>query len=191
MIVVCLGHVDKRPILYSLMKLLQSFGDVAVVTRNRQLQRLLESKSSSGYFNNIFVAISDAVPEAAILEAGCAPGDFDHIIYDSIDVLPDRYDLCIHSKSFGLMEYESEVLGYKSDIVQYNFVYDGKTEKGCINIPVAFPLIKSVEEFEARKLLIPIQCDVMQKSLSSLTAPQLKITEKDALKILKRKWNEK
>jgi hypothetical protein len=191
MIVICLGYADKRPILYALMKLLKSFGDVAVVTQNRQLLRLLEDRNTSGHFNNIFVAITDSTPDEVFSEIGYAPGDFDHIIFDSIDALPDNYDICIHSRSYGLTEFEKETIGYIDDIVQYNFMYDGKVEKGCINIPVTFQLIKSVEEYEARKLLIPIQCDEILRSLSKLAAPQLKVSERNALKILKKRWNEK
>lgn len=191
MIVVCLGYADKRPVLYALMKLLQSFGDVAVVTQNRQLQRLLEDRNTSGHFNNIFIAVTDSTPDEVFSEIGYAPGDFDHIIFDSIDVLPDSYNTCIHCRSYGLTEHEKETMGYIDYLVQYNFMYDDKPEQGCVNIPVTFQLIKSVEEFEAKKLLMPMQCEALLKNLSKLTAGQLKISEKDALRILKRRWNER
>ena len=191
MIIAALGYADKRPVLYALMKLLQSFGDVAVITQNRQLQRLLGDRGISGYFNNVFVKITDLKPEEAFPGTEYSYKEFDHIIFDSIDMLPESYDICIHSRSFGLTEREEEFIGRVNDIVRYNFMYGGKPETGCVNIPVTFELIRSVEEFEARGFLLPVQSEALLRNLSKLSAAYLKIPEKNALKILKRRWNER
>lgn len=191
MIVVCMGYADKRPILYSLMKLLQSFGDVAVITQNRQLRRLLYTNSLSGHFNNIFVAISDSAPDEVFADTGCKPEDFDHIIFDNVDTLPAQYDICISCSSYGLTDADWDIIEHIEGIVKYNFMYNEKVDRDCINIPVTFNLLKSVEEFEARRLLSPIDSKALLTGLAKLTAPLLKITEKNAIRILKKGWRER
>ncbi len=190
MIIVCNGFVDKRPIVYPLIKLLNTFGDVAVISQNKQLQRLIEDRTTSGYYNNTFILVSESTADEVFSEIEYKEDDFDHIIYDMYDAFPGNYDVFIHCRSYGVSEAEQEIIEYISGAVQCNFVYDGRKEMGCINIPVTMPLLKSVEEFEAEKLMIPIQSSVITKTLSKLLAPKLNISEKNAVRILKRGWNE-
>lgn len=190
MIIVCLGYPDKRSILYALIKLLQNFGDAAVVTQNRQLQRLLDG-NSSGYFNNTYIAISDAKADEVLREKGFSDGDFDHVIYDSINVLPAVYDICIHCRSYGVSDAEKELLESLPQAIKYNFNYDSRSQGDCINIPFNFPVMKSIEEFEGLKVLAPMQNDVLLKNLAQLTASYLKMDEKEIVKILKKRWNER
>jgi len=190
MIIVCNGYVDKRAIVYSLIKLLNTFGDVAVISQNKQLQRLLEDRSTSGHFNNTFIVVSECTPDEIFSRIDNKKEDFDHIIYDTYDTFQGDYDVFIHCRSYGKSENENELIEYLSGVIQYNFVYNGKNEIGCLNIPVTMPLIKSVEEFETKKLMIPIQSSVIVKNIAKLFAPKLDITEKKAIRILKRGWKE-
>jgi len=188
MIIVCNGYADKRPIVYALIKLLKEFGDVAVISQNKRLQRLLEDRTTSGHYNNVYVAVSEFTPDEIFSEIEYEKEDFDHIIYDTYDAFPANYDVFIHCRSYGMSKVEHEIIEYISGVVQYNFVYDGKKELGCWNIPVTLPLMKSVEEFEAKRIMVPIESSVVVKSIAKLLAPKLDITEKNAVKILKRGW---
>jgi hypothetical protein len=191
MIIVCNGYVDKRPIVYSLIKLLDAFGEVAVISQNKQLQRLLEDRSSSGFYNNTFIVVGEYTPDEVFSETEYKKEDFDHIIFDTYDTVPGDYDVFMHCRSFGMSDAEREIIEYISGVIQYNFVYDGRKEMGCWNIPVTVPLIKSVEEFEAKKLMVPIQSKDLTRSISRLLAPKLDITEKKAVNILKKGWRKK
>lgn len=53
------GRTDKRACIYTLMKILQPLGDVAVITNNRHFTRLTEDGGDFGFYQNISIFVTD------------------------------------------------------------------------------------------------------------------------------------
>lgn len=77
------GQTDKRPVFYSFMLICQKMGDTAIITNNRQYTRLLDGEYT-GYYQNIFIGVTDAAPDEIWEELNIAPDDFEFILYDNI-----------------------------------------------------------------------------------------------------------
>lgn len=80
-----LGQTDKRPVIYTLMKVLQHMGDVCVITNNRMYMRLMEDgPGAQGMYRNITICITDATADEMWDDVGLAPEDFEYIILDNL-----------------------------------------------------------------------------------------------------------
>lgn len=187
MFIAVLGHTDKRPVVYSLIKLLQSTGDVAVITNDRHFQRLLENNSTIGHFNNVLITVTDLSPDEIFMEINHAPSDFDHVIFDTQNMLPEDVDLVLYIKGFELEEGDQDLLDCIDNCIIVNMCYS-RSEKGAINVSPSYDMFKAVEIFESKKLLVPIPPKQLKTGLANLLAPKLKMNEKEAFKILNRGW---
>ena len=78
------GRTDKRACIYTLMKILQPLGDVAVITSNRHFMRLTEDGAPFGFYQNISIFVTDATADEMWQTIDHKPGDFDHIIMDNL-----------------------------------------------------------------------------------------------------------
>ena len=78
------GRTDKRACIYTLMKILQPLGDVAVITSTRHFMRLTEDGSPFGFYQNISIFVTDATADEMWQTIDHKPGDFDHIIMDNL-----------------------------------------------------------------------------------------------------------
>ena len=56
MIINIIGNCDKRPVLYTVMKICQTLGDVLVITNNARLLRLSDTWDSFGHYQNTMIA---------------------------------------------------------------------------------------------------------------------------------------
>ncbi|OBY77781.1 hypothetical protein BBG47_20030 [Paenibacillus sp. KS1] len=183
------GHTDKRPVIYALMKLLQATGDVALFSNHRHYKRLLEHGESQGHMVNIMIAVSDASPDEIFEEIGYTVDDFEHIIYDLQDTIPENLSLVIYVKSYPPGEEEQSILDLIGDYHTIKMTYDGRREKGAINVSPISLIWKRVEEFEAFHILAPMPSNDLNKGLAKLIAPSLKMTSKTAFKLLTRRWD--
>lgn len=182
------GHTDKRPVIYALMKLLQANGDVALFSNNRHYKRLLENFESPGHMANIMIAVSDATPDEIFNEVGYAPDDFDHIIFDIQDTIPEDLTHAIYVRTFRPDEEEEAFLDLLGDYRTVRLAYDGKKEKETIHVVPSSALWKTVEEIEFYRILKPIPSAELNKGLASMLAPALKVSGKSAFTLLNRKW---
>lgn len=181
------GYTDKRPVIYALMKLLQTTGDVALLTNNRNYARLLESGEHQGHFANVMIAVTDATPDEVFEEIGYAPDDFDHVIFDIQDTIPSDMQLALHVKTFAPSEDEQAVLGMLNDPVTVKMAYDGKREKNAIHVVPISRLWQVVERIEHFRLLEPMPSKTLNVEFAKLLAPHLNIKPKQALGILTRR----
>lgn len=182
------GYTDKRPVIYALMKLLQATGDIALFSNNRHYRRLLNSGENQGHMANIMIAVSDASPDEIFEEVGYTPDDFEHIIFDIQDTIPDNLSLIIHVKSYTPNEDEQSFLDILGTYQTIKMTYDGRREKGAIHVAPLSSIWRSVEQIEAYKILSPIPSKDLNKGLAGLLAPLLNVTSKTALTILTRRW---
>ncbi len=151
-----LGFTDKRPILYPLMKLLQSTGDVVVITDDRRFKRLLEDYASPGHLGNIMICVTDATPDEVWEEIDHSEDDFDHVIYDLRDTLHEDIDMYIHIKGSDFEDGEKDFLECVDTYTSIKLMYDGKPErtKETINLPITLKLLSTLEVLENKKCII-------------------------------------
>ncbi|MDX8360761.1 hypothetical protein [Cytobacillus sp. IB215316] len=188
MIIGVCGYTDKRPIIYPLLKLLQSTGDVVLISNNRHYKRLLEDKSNLGHMSNILISISDSSPDEIFEEIGYDSDDFDHIIFDIQESLPDYVDLMLYVKSF---EPDEEELSFLDLIDKYETVkitFDRQPEKGAINVSPDIGIWETIEIIEHNLVLEPIPSNQLTNGLSKLMAPELKMPAKSVKKLLNKRW---
>ncbi|RED52799.1 hypothetical protein [Cohnella lupini] len=182
------GLTDKRPVIYALMKLLQATGDVALFSNNRHYRRLLGPGESQGHMANMMIAVSDASPDEIFEEVGYTADDFDHVIFDLQDTIPDNLSLAIYVKSYESGDDEQAFLEVLGTYHTIKLTYDSKRDKGAINVNPVSLVWKSVEQIEAYRILRPIPSKTLNQGLASLMAPVLKITTKNAYTLLTRRW---
>lgn len=183
------GYTDKRPIIYALMKLLQKTGDVALFSNNRHYKRLLENGESTGHMANIMISISDASPDEVFEEIGYTEDDFDHIIFDIQDTLPEHLTLMLYVKSYPPSEEEQMFLDLIDDYYTIKMTYDGKKEKDAINLAPLLSVWKTVEQIESFRILAPIPSKELNVSLAKLLAPYLELKPRAARSLLTARWN--
>jgi len=181
------GYTDKRPVIYALLKLLQTTGDVALLTNNRHYTRLLESGERLGHFANVLIAVTDATPDEVFEEIGYAPEDFDHVLFDVQDTIPSDLHLAIHVKAYAPSEDEQALLGMLNEPVTVKMAYDGRREKNAIHVMPNSRLWQAAERIEHFRLLEPLPSKVMNAEFAKLLAPHLNIKPKQALGILTRR----
>ncbi|WP_105614125.1 hypothetical protein [Vallitalea okinawensis] len=191
MLIGVLGYTDKRPVIYALMKILQATGDVAVITSNRHYKRLLEDHASFGHMANIMIAVTDATPDEVFHEIEHTQDDFDHIIFDIQDTVPEKVDLMYYVKGYDYEEGEKDFLDCIGEYTTVNMMYGGRSEKGSINVPLTLSLISTIEVIESKKILMGIPSKSLNQGLARGLAGVLSLGYKEAMKILTRGWNKR
>lgn len=185
-----LGYTDKRPVLYSLLKILQATGDVVMITDDRHFKRLLKDNAPLGHLLNILICVTDATSDEVWAEIGHEQDDFDHVVYDVRTTLPDDVDLYIHVNGSSLDEGEEDLLECIEEYRKVKIAYDGKSsvDKDTLIIPVYSNTIANVELIENKKILIPFKDKKLNKVIASLVAKPLGLTAKEAIALLNRRW---
>ncbi|WP_138755938.1 hypothetical protein [Paenibacillus sinopodophylli] len=183
------GYTDKRPVIYALMKILQATGDVALFSNNRHYKRLLEPGETQGHMANIMIAISDATPDEIFEEVSYAPDDFEHVIFDIQDTIPDNLSQIIYVKTYNPNEEEKAFLELLGDYQVVKLTYDGKREKNAINVIPNSLIWKTIENIEFYGVLHAIPSKDLNRGLAAMLAPPLQIKSKTALTLLNRKWS--
>ncbi|MGR7944984.1 hypothetical protein ACU063_10950 [Paenibacillus sp. M.A.Huq-81] len=171
------------------MKLLQATGDVLLLSNNRHYKRLLEDGESQGHMANIMIAISDATPDEIFQEIGYTPDDFEHVIFDIQDTIPDDLTHVIYVKTYRPSEDELAFLDLLGEYKVFKLTYDGRKEKDAVNIIPSPKLWKAMEDFEFFRVLNPLPSADLNKGLAAMLAPSLNLSMKSAFTLLNRKWS--
>jgi len=182
------GYTDKRPVIYPLLKLLQATGDVALFSNNRHYKRLLQPGETQGHLANIMIAVSDATPDEIFEEVGYTADDFEHVIFDIQDTIPDQLSLILHVKTYAPSEDEQSILELLGSYKTIKLTYDRKREKEAIHVQPTVQLWRSVEQIETYRILLPSPSKELNKGLASLMAPHLNLSVKSAYTLLARRW---
>lgn len=183
MTVSVIGETEKRPVLYTLLKIFQHLGDVLIVTNNRHLGRLIEEDDNdfgvvrAGHFQNTFIVITDKTPDEAMLEVGYESSDYEFIIYD--DKLEVSSDLILHVTGCSVSSTEEDVFSYmdSSDYVELPLGF------GKGNIPYTTSMFKNCELVEGKHTLLPIDANITSR-LVKLLSPILNIDIKTLKKVV-------
>jgi hypothetical protein len=104
------GYTDKRIIIMSLLNMLQASGEVMLITPNRHFKRLTEGLQDTGTYLNVKIITSPYTFEEAMEAEDVRVIDYDHVIYDCYDYVPDGMDKVIYVMSNYICEDEREIL---------------------------------------------------------------------------------
>lgn len=122
------GSTDKRPLVYALFKVLQNYGDVCFITKNRQYLRLTRDRESGGHYQNVMIIVTDSSYDEVWEEIGYYPDDFSHVIYDMELEIPDNLDLTIACRTMIKDDEEDDILSWiSSTIEEVKFDYDNES----------------------------------------------------------------
>lgn len=183
MIVSVIGETEKRPILYTLLKVFQHLGDVLIISNDRHLGRLIETEDSdtgevrAGHFQNTFIVITDKTPDEAKAEVGYEEDDYEFIIYDN--KLEVESSLILHVTGSAVSSAEEDTFSYldKNDYVTIALGF------GKGNIPYTANMFKNCELVEGKKTLLQIDPNVTSR-LVKLLSPLLNTDVKTLTKVV-------
>ena len=178
MVISLLGQTDKRPVLYTIMKLFQTLGDTILITNDRHLKRLIETEGNPGHFQNILVYVTDSSPDEVFAELGYTMDSFEHCIFDCTEVVPDYTNTLIYVGSSGQMSEDEETL--LSMFPEHKVINLGFGDK-CI--PYTLDMFKFVEQTEGLKHLGTAPVQIANRLATFLTEP-LKMSVKSITKVV-------
>lgn len=181
MILSVVGDTDKRPIMYTLLKVCQYLGDVLLVTNDRHYARLIEEPEEdveiiAGHFQDIFIVVTDKTPDETSQAVGYVPEDYEFIIYDNkVDVSGDAI---IYVAGCEMSEAEYSALGYleEEDYITINFGFGKKNV-----IPYTGKMFMNCELTEGKHVLVPID-NKISTDVVRILSPLVNIPEKTLMK---------
>lgn len=145
MIISIIGDCDTRPVLYTLMKVCQSLGDVLVVTSNNRLLRLSDTRDSFGHYQNTMIGYTVEGIDNFWEECVYDVSDFSYVIIDNM--ITASADLVLYCQGLLESEEEKDNLEYIDDYIPINMF-----AKGILSANTIFMM----EEFESYKDMCPI-----------------------------------
>lgn len=145
MIINIIGDCDKRAVLYTVMKVCQTLGDVLLVSNNTRLMRLSNTRENYGHYQNTMIAITQDGIDDFFEDFEYDLEDFEYVIVDNI-VLAEA-DLVLYVE--GLLPSESEM-----DTLEY--IEDYKTIKLYKGNMLTNRVMYNLECFEAYANMQPI-----------------------------------
>ena len=175
--IVLYGDTDRRPITYTLLKLLKYMGDVALFTHDVHYKRLIDG-AEIGELESIFVSANEYDPEDILDTNDMQKADFEHIIYDGI--VPEQFDMFIYVSGCNQSEEEKETLDVIDNPITINLGYGNK----CI--PYSVRMFQSVEEIEGYKLLKEVDPNIT-KTIANLLCGPLGMPASNIRKVVARK----
>lgn len=183
MIISVIGETDKRPFMYTLLRICQYMGDVLLVSDDRHYKRLIEEPEEdvevyAGHFQNTFIVVTDKTPDEAMQTVGYEPEDYEFVIYDNqIDATSD---LIVYVTGDSMSEWEKEQLDYleEGDYITIGLGFGKKNM-----VPYSTNMFKNVELVESRKTLLAIDSK-LSVMVAKILAPDIGIPEKTMLKAL-------
>lgn len=190
MIIGLTGETDNRALLYPLIKLLSAKGDVAVITPNSQLRRLIEEPNSDeGSFLNTYVVVTQLSPDEVWQEISQEPADFNHVIYDLQLNVADNVDVYLHVYDYGIDEKEEEFLsmieGF-ANIEKVKLSYDGKREKDSGNVRVTSNDYAAINKTEYMKEFVAFNNATVVKALQDTVGDKLGLSSAAITNVLKK-----
>lgn len=183
MIISVIGETDKRPVIYTLLRVCQFMGDVLIVTNDRHYKRLIEHPEMdvevyAGHFQNTFIVVSDATPDEVSQAVGYNATDYDYIIYDG--QLDAASDVVVFVAGSDISDAENDMLDYldEGDYVTIGLGFGKKNA-----VPYSNNMFKNVELIEAKRTLLQVDSKLSAMVAKILSGP-MGIPEKTMLKAL-------
>lgn len=140
-----IGECDKRPVLYTVMKICQSLGDVLVVSNSSRLNRLSDTRESQGHYQNTMIAVTHEGIDDFFESFPYVMEDFEFIIIDNI--VSAEAHLTIYVEGLIKSELEEDLLAYIEDYVTIPLYKGNLLDKYTL---------RNCEEFESLRNMCPI-----------------------------------
>lgn len=187
MILSVIGDTDKRPFVYTILKVCQALGDVLLVTNNRHYARLIEEPEEdvdaiAGHFQNTMIVVTDMTPDEASEVVGYNAEDYEYIIYDN--QLDAEGDLTLYIAGCDMSDREKEFLEYLEDGVDYHTIRFGFGKKNVI--PYTAKMFQACEIVEGKHLLVPVDAKITS-ALCKLLADSFGMPAKNLEKVVNKK----
>lgn len=172
------GRTDKRTCIYTLMKILQPLGDVAVITNDRHFMRLTEDGAAFGYYQNISIFVTDATADEMWQDIEHSPEDFDHVIIDNL--YNEDTTLTLYIQGEGVEALDDDLREAFDDMVT---ICMGHGKNAC---PYSKELMDTLEKIEYyRQLRVPSAA--MLNILAKLLSGPLNMPVKNIVKVASKK----
>lgn len=172
------GRTDKRACIYTLMKILQPMGDVAVISNDRHLTRLTEDGAPYGFYQNISIFVTDATADEMWQVIEHRPDDFEYVILDSL--YNEDTDLILYVQGAGVEALDEYLFDAFEDVTIINM------GKGKNAVPYTKELMENLEKIEYFRKLIP-PSPAMVNILAKLLSKPLNMPAKNIVKVANRK----
>ena len=166
MIINIIGDCDKRPVLFTVMKICQTYGDVLLVSNSSRLSRLSDTGDTYGHYQNCMIAITQDGIDDFFETFMYDITDFEYIIVDNI-ITADA-DLVIYVAGLTQSSNEKDNLEYIEDYETVE-LYKGKL--------IDANTLMRCEEFEATGDMCTIAPKVAEK-ISGILAKHLNVDPK-------------
>lgn len=160
MIINVVGECDNRPVIYTLMKILQTIGDTLLVSNNSRLIRLSDTRENFGHYQNCMIAITQESFDDFLEEFPYGIADFTNIILDNLQSADA--DLTIYVKGIIQSEDEQTALEYIDEYLTIE-LFDPKFTGG--------QTLLNCERFEALANMMPINPSVATKVANAMAQP--------------------
>lgn len=133
MIVAIKSEMDSRPLLYPLIRVLNNYGSLCIITSNKQLNRLIEDEDNGGFRNIRVIVEESGAVDSVYYDYGITKDDYTFIILDNMGVM--EYDVLVVPVGDTISEdFQEEVDLLKTD-VNVRFIQFGKTTKKSSDRP--------------------------------------------------------
>ncbi len=140
-----IGDCDKRPVIYTILKIAQTMGDVLLITNRAMLRRLSDTGDTYGHYQNIMIAITQDGIDDFFDGFNFARDDFQTVVIDNL--VDATSDVFIYVQGLNPTEEEIDMLESLDDYVTID-MYKGK----YIDARTYY----AIEEFEAFRDCCPM-----------------------------------
>ncbi len=171
------GDTDRRPVTYTLLKLLSNMADVALITNDRHYKRLIDGQEI-GELESMLVSVGDYSVEEVFEAMEVSKEDFEYIVYDGI--LPESCDTFIHVAGCKMSEEEESNIEFYDDVITIPIGFGQK----CIQYSVR--MFQNLEEIEGYKTLKEVDPN-LTKYIANEMASKLGIPAQTIRKVVARK----
>lgn len=159
MVVNLLGECDKRPVLYTLIKMFQNMGDLLVVSDDKKIMRLADD---TGHYQNVMIAYTEDGIDDFFLDFPYNMSDFEWVII--CNTVTADADLYLYVKALLPSEDEKDSLEYLEKYETIELFSHGIIDKTTM---------LRVEEFESYKNMPPMSPGVI-KAVASIMCKYIK-----------------
>lgn len=180
MVISIIGYTDRRPVLYTLMKLCQKLGDTAVVTDDRHLARLIVGEELP-YYQNTLVNVTDESIDEWLDTTEYNVEDFEYIIADG--KLAANADAVIFCVGCVKTEDEQDEVEYLDEYISIGMCNAAKEKNRFKWTPATF---ENLERFEGVKQMVEIDSN-LTRILATELAPKFNLTADQFRKVVKSK----
>lgn len=170
-----IGECDKRPVLYTLMKICQGLGDALLVTSSSRVIRLSDTRDIYGHYQNTMIATTQEGLDDFLENFVYDLVDFNFVIVDNI--IDAEADLTIYVQGYTQSERELESLEYLDSYATIKLYSDKLIDS---NTPY------KLEEFEAMRdmcvvapKVIPILSGILAQAMNIPVKNIISIAQKD------------